>query len=580
MLLDYKDAVRAVVRRRLKEIGIKAPKLKLRSDYKIDHGSYDNPNAVFGIPLDRLTTKNIGCNDYCPVPRFLVEATTCLENHLSSEGLFRKSGSSVRQRQLRKTIEEGGTFAEAQPHDVASLLKQFFRELPEPLLTNQLHDHFLKSLQLGSKNEQTMAILLLCILLPIEHLYTLQYFVKFMSKVAEKSEESKMGTANLAIVLTPNFMHSAGKKDNVNSSEKLLKEQTLVVQILLENASGIGVVSEDILCEAKDSNINDAGLSSSDELDGERLGLRGRSRPTSISAFVTGKVNKFRQSNHRRSKSVKAEFSRQKRNVEVNIKAKDDCAMFTKHLVSTADLRGVMKDQKRKPLEREVDKDLAPLSKRKITSKDLQSQAQCHVISSPFSVTGSTQMFMTPKRPIPRTMPLSAQASSAKKDASHETQHVKVVDARNYESPEALRPGEITLEFTKLMGQTPVGDKYVFDSPHSATLSCDMKAKRAKRQGRSRANRRNSSGATRCFSSSPRSRNKPSKKNTPKETPLAREDRHGSNGSTTDENCNLISGGNSWLRNPEKSTPRRNTPPLPHLKNKPEFRTIFTENVF
>ena len=79
---------------------------------------------------------------------------------------------------------------------------------------------------------------------------------------------------------------------------------------------------------------------------------------------------------------------------------------------------------------------------------------------------------------------------NTKQADSHETQHVKVVDARNYESPEALRPGEITLEFTKLMGQTPVGDKYVFDSPHSATLSCDMKAKRAKRQGRNRANRR------------------------------------------------------------------------------------------
>lgn len=192
---------------------------------------------------------------------------------------------------LQKTIEEGGTIAEAQPHDVASLLKQFFRELPEPLLTNQLHDLFLKSLQLGSKNEQTMATLLLCILLPIEHLYTLQYFVKFMAKVAEKSEESKMGTANLAIVLTPNFMHSAGKKDNVNCSEKLLKEQTLVVQILLENASEIGIVSEDILCEARNSNINDPGLSSSDELDGERLGLRGRSRPTSISGLDFKFVN-------------------------------------------------------------------------------------------------------------------------------------------------------------------------------------------------------------------------------------------------------------------------------------------------
>jgi hypothetical protein len=33
-------------------------------------GSYGNPNVVFGVPLDRLTTKNIGCNTYHPVPRY------------------------------------------------------------------------------------------------------------------------------------------------------------------------------------------------------------------------------------------------------------------------------------------------------------------------------------------------------------------------------------------------------------------------------------------------------------------------------------------------------------------------------
>ena len=37
--IDYKDAVRAVVRRRLKEIGIKVPKIKLRTDCKIEHVS-------------------------------------------------------------------------------------------------------------------------------------------------------------------------------------------------------------------------------------------------------------------------------------------------------------------------------------------------------------------------------------------------------------------------------------------------------------------------------------------------------------------------------------------------------------
>ena len=42
----------------------------------------------------------------------------------------------------------------------------------------------------------------------------------------------------------------------------------------------------------------------------------------------------------------------------------DDCAMFTKQLMSTAELSGVLKDQKRKPLETEVDKDLTPAGKR------------------------------------------------------------------------------------------------------------------------------------------------------------------------------------------------------------------------
>lgn len=42
-----------------------------------------------------------------------------------------------------------------------------------------------------------------------------------------------------------------------------------------------------------------------------------------------------------------------------------------------------------------------------MTSKEQQNQAQCHVISSPFRVTGSTQMFTTPKRPIPHARPLS-----------------------------------------------------------------------------------------------------------------------------------------------------------------------------
>ena len=133
-----------------------------------------------------------------------------------------------------------------------------------------------------------MAVLFLCILLPMAHLYTLQYFVKFISKVAAKSEQSKMGHANLAIVLAPNLINSNSKKDNHSyGNEKILKDQMQVVEILLENASEIGVIPDDVLNEAKCCvDGNDGGLSSGDELESERYNLRGKSRPTSISGNI------------------------------------------------------------------------------------------------------------------------------------------------------------------------------------------------------------------------------------------------------------------------------------------------------
>ena len=89
---------------------------------------------------------------------------------------------------------------------------------------------------------------------------------------------------------------------------------------------------------------------------------------------------------------------------------------------------------------------------------------------------------------------LSLSFSKGKKSVSHETEHVKVVDTRHYVSPEALHPGTISLEFSKLLEHTPSGDKYVFDSPLNAALSSasngKMKRKQAKRYGRNRANRR------------------------------------------------------------------------------------------
>lgn len=58
-------------------------------------------------------------------------------------GLFRKSGSAAKQKELREILNRGNDI-EAQlnashfnPHDVACVLKLFLRLLPEPLLTER-----------------------------------------------------------------------------------------------------------------------------------------------------------------------------------------------------------------------------------------------------------------------------------------------------------------------------------------------------------------------------------------------------------------------------------------------------------
>lgn len=113
-------------------------------------------------------------------------------------------------------------------------------------------------------------ILYTCLMLPLVHLQSLQYFMRFAAEVASHSSQSGMSISNLAIVLTPNLMHNSKKDNSSSASEKLLKDQTMVIETLLKHAERIGLVPEDIYERAKI--IGDDGgdmTSSGDELDGE-----------------------------------------------------------------------------------------------------------------------------------------------------------------------------------------------------------------------------------------------------------------------------------------------------------------------
>lgn len=68
-------------------------------------------------------------------------------------GLFRKSGVKSRIQALRQQCElspDSVSYEDQSAYDVADMVKQFFRDLPEPLLTSKLGETFLHIYQCES----------------------------------------------------------------------------------------------------------------------------------------------------------------------------------------------------------------------------------------------------------------------------------------------------------------------------------------------------------------------------------------------------------------------------------------------
>ncbi|XP_008293200.1 rho GTPase-activating protein 11A isoform X2 [Stegastes partitus] len=201
---------------------------------------------VFGVPLESLPYYNMECGS---VPSFLVDACMKLLAHVDTEGLFRKSGSVVRLKALRAKLDLGEEcLSTALPCDVAGLVKQFFRELPEPVLLTDLQEAFLKAQQLPTEEERTSATMLLSCVLPDKNLSVLRYFFDFLYNVSQRSAENKMDSNNLSVILAPNLLHSGDGTEKMNANtEKRLKLQAAIVHCFIENAHSFGVLPQFLL---------------------------------------------------------------------------------------------------------------------------------------------------------------------------------------------------------------------------------------------------------------------------------------------------------------------------------------------
>ncbi|XP_014797555.1 PREDICTED: rho GTPase-activating protein 11A isoform X2 [Calidris pugnax] len=232
------------------------------------------------------------------VIHFLVDTCEYLEEHVHTEGLFRKSGSLVRLKALKSKLDQGeDCLSTALPCDVAGLLKQFFRELPEPILPLHLQEGLFKAQQLG--NEKKTATVLLSCLMADRIIEALRYFFNFLRNVSLRSEENKMDSSNLAVIFAPNLLHSSENEKMSTNTEKKIRLQAAVVQTLIDHAAEIGQVPEFILEKIPamlgiDTFQSTPSLWGHEDSENESPGEYKKRRHRSVGDIVSGALNKFK----------------------------------------------------------------------------------------------------------------------------------------------------------------------------------------------------------------------------------------------------------------------------------------------
>nr|XP_034966536.1 rho GTPase-activating protein 11A isoform X1 [Zootoca vivipara] len=257
----------------------------------------EGKGKIFGLALHELPHQDVP--EYGHIPCFLVEACKYLEEHIGTEGLFRISGSVVRIKALKGKLDQGeNCLSTAQPCDVAGLLKQFFRELPEPILPSDLQEALIKAQQLGSKEKNSATLLLSC-LMNDRTINILRYFFMFLQKVSLRSAENKMSSSNLAVIFVPNLLQSNEADKMSAHTERKLRLQAAVLQTLIDHAEEIGHVPKFILEKIPtmlgiDDPVSTPLRQEYEESEGETPGEPTRRRRRSMGDIVSGALNKLK----------------------------------------------------------------------------------------------------------------------------------------------------------------------------------------------------------------------------------------------------------------------------------------------
>ncbi|XP_044077493.1 rho GTPase-activating protein 24-like isoform X2 [Siniperca chuatsi] len=175
------------------------------------------------------------------VPLVVEQCVTFIrECGLREVGLFRQPGQASLVKELQEAFDAGErpSFDSTDVHTVASLLKLYLRQLPEPLVPYRRYQDFLLC---GQKltSDRTLGLGELRNLLhelPVANFNLLNFICQFLNEVQSYSSSNKMSGQNLATVFGPNILRAkAEDPQSIMGGAALV--QVLMLELIREHES-------------------------------------------------------------------------------------------------------------------------------------------------------------------------------------------------------------------------------------------------------------------------------------------------------------------------------------------------------
>ncbi|XP_076587006.1 breakpoint cluster region protein isoform X1 [Chaetodon auriga] len=193
-------------------------------------------SGVFGVKINVVTKR-----ERSKVPLIVRQCVEEIERRGMEEvGIYRVSGVATDIQALKAAFDSNNKdvsvmMREMDVNAIAGTLKLYFRELPEPLFTDELYPNFAGGIALSDSVAKESCMLNLLLSLPEPNLVTFLFLLDHLKRVTENESVNKMSLHNLATVFGPTLLRPSEKDSKIsNSSQPISMNDSWSLEVMAQ----------------------------------------------------------------------------------------------------------------------------------------------------------------------------------------------------------------------------------------------------------------------------------------------------------------------------------------------------------